>query len=370
MQHKWEIPSDISEITEEYISEHMPSETTSIQFPEDANIGISVFQNYTQLTSLVFRRGVKINECAFMGCTSIKDIVVHDNVKIYDDVFLNCTQLSLIHFGKNVYCYHSFFNCANVKKIVIPEHSEITAFAFNGCGVPTLKIPRFTKIHEHAFHFCVKLRSLVINSNTEVHIDAFSHCISLRFLNIHKNGIIHEDAFSSCIHLTFLALDENVDIHENGFEDCTNIRFIVIPKVFSRDHLPAASHVITYEELEAFCLVNDLKGLRQVQEKLVIYKLFEDHQIDRVEFEALSNLSVSTMFNIISKFHEKTNQDTLSKQLLAWTVEKHVKTFLGIKDSLVTCCLSRSPSILFQSSTNFPVNRQNTQISKKLRPSL
>ena len=62
---QWIIPSNITEITKEYVQQNMPDGTTHIVFPEGVQIGDRAFERCKGLTHVEIPEGVEIGVGAF-----------------------------------------------------------------------------------------------------------------------------------------------------------------------------------------------------------------------------------------------------------------------------------------------------------------
>lgn len=79
--------------------------------------------------------------------------------------------------------YYAFYNCANLKSIIIPESvKEIAEGSFNGCStLEVVNIPEtVTKIGNFAFYNCTNLKSIIIpESVMEIDYSPFEGCDTL-----------------------------------------------------------------------------------------------------------------------------------------------------------------------------------------------
>jgi hypothetical protein len=95
----WEIPQEITEITQNDIRETIPLGTTRVIIPEGVtSIGDSAFRNCTGLTQIVIPEGLtSIGDVAFAGCTGLTQIHLPEGLtSTGNSAFAGCTGLTQI----------------------------------------------------------------------------------------------------------------------------------------------------------------------------------------------------------------------------------------------------------------------------------
>jgi hypothetical protein len=102
------------------------------------SIGISAFNNCSELTEIVIPNNVKnIGRDAFFRCTALKNIIIPNSVDSVDNnTFWYCTSLQSVVLSENTtkIGFSAFLNCFNLTSIVIPKKvSSIGFMAFRDC---------------------------------------------------------------------------------------------------------------------------------------------------------------------------------------------------------------------------------------------
>ncbi|MDE6724280.1 MAG: leucine-rich repeat domain-containing protein [Ruminiclostridium sp.] len=119
-------------------------------------------------------------------------------------------------------------------EIVIPDGvTRIGDHAFEYCGrLRSIQIPEnVTSIGDHAFEYCINLQSIRIpESVSHIGRNAFLGCINLQSINI-PNGVIKIDnyTFGECGIRSITIPDSVKSIGEGAFEWCKKLRSVTIP---------------------------------------------------------------------------------------------------------------------------------------------
>ena len=168
------------------------------------SIGQSAFYNCSSLTSVVIRDGVtSIGEYAFCACSRLTSVEIPDSVtSIGEKAFSNCSSLTFQEYGNCQYLgneenpYFALIQATNTNYSAYTIHENtkvIAAKSFYNCArMSSIVIPdSVTSIGEAAFHSCESLTSVVIpDSVTSIGGSAFAWCDSLT--SVYYNGIESE----------------------------------------------------------------------------------------------------------------------------------------------------------------------------------
>lgn len=226
------LPSELTKITTYMFANCSGIE--SITIPETVtSIGADAFLNCTNLKSLNIPDGVSIivengENSVFDGCSSLADLDLSENNASYsieNGVLFNKDKTELIRCleGKAETEYtipdsistipkYSFFQCANLTKIIIPES--------------------VTSIEKSAFEDCSGLESIEIpDSVTRVESCAFADCTSLQAITIPASiSVIENWLFSDCTGLTNVTIADGItSVGGCSFYGCTSLENITIP---------------------------------------------------------------------------------------------------------------------------------------------
>ncbi len=128
-----------------------------------------------------------------------------------------------------------FFECINLKRIVLPNNIEAIEFgAFEGCEkLETVEIPSVRKIMSSAFFNCPMLKEIELSKDIiEIHDETFGGCESLESIclppSIKRIGM---NAFWGCRSLKMIDLPDSIDvIDKQAFSGCIKIEEITLPK--------------------------------------------------------------------------------------------------------------------------------------------
>lgn len=152
----------------------LPSHITSIgnyAFCECKNlVEVSIPTNVKKIGDYAFKGCVKLQEIelpqsltsigssAFDGCTALSSIVIPDNVKTMGSyIFQNCTGLKSAKLTDNLETvpWGLFYKCKNLKAANIPQScTKIDTYAFDGCGLESVIIPKSVKQIEASAFSC------------------------------------------------------------------------------------------------------------------------------------------------------------------------------------------------------------------------
>lgn len=102
---------------------------------------------------------------------------------------------------------YSFYNCAKLKKVDLPNAERIGVFSFYGCsGIETVNIPLATEIGNYAFYSNGKMKSVNAPLATSLGKMAFRNCSQLAAIDLPLVVSIDTYVFYSCTALTTVIL--------------------------------------------------------------------------------------------------------------------------------------------------------------------
>ena len=163
---KIELPSEIIEITEQYIRNNMPGGTTEILIPEGvASIGDRAFGDCTRLKSIVIPGSVQsIGRWAFTTCIRLQSVVIPEGVESIGVLAFNhCKSLESIVIPEGVETIGNaaFHGCSQLQKIILPD-----SFFDGQTGEVTAGEKERLGISENTQ--CIKYSNHIINSIKEI----------------------------------------------------------------------------------------------------------------------------------------------------------------------------------------------------------
>jgi hypothetical protein len=164
----------------EYSSFDMCSNLEIVEFEENSNltfIGEKAFRKCVSLKRINIPDSVtKIEKYTFLNCENLTDIFLPDSVtELEGYTFCKCTNLQTIRLSNNIEVIkiNTFEDCNKLTTINIPfKLHTIEEKAFLNCK--SLKIINFPNktidfiIQHHAFHGCISIEEVNINSNATI----------------------------------------------------------------------------------------------------------------------------------------------------------------------------------------------------------
>ncbi len=248
------IPSSIDgfEVTEIAGGAFRSSTMESVTFPDTLTwIGDSAFAKCDSLTEVRLPATDKFKHMgtyAFENCANLKKIWVPEDFK-------------------PSYMVAPFYQCAQLKEVEFEEGiTEIPSSLMKSCpGIESIVIPdTVTTIGSEAFSNCENLKSVTLPSNlTEIRYEAFKKCTSLQKVEFPEGlKTIGTSAFSSCKTLTEVRLPRSLkEAGSYSFEDCTGITSVWIPKGITKAYN-------TFEYCSNLKTVEFEEGIESIPERL------------------------------------------------------------------------------------------------------
>ena len=212
------------------------------------SIGSSSFRECTALKKIIVTNNVTyIGDHCFEDCTELSEVKLSSNLKKLESAaFGGCIALTNIaipkslteaggKYGVGEYNYGPFYNCKNLKTIVLEEGIKaIPSVLFAKCyGLENLEIPdSVTSIGNSSFRECISLEKLtLVDGIVKIDDNAFCDCTSLKQI-ILPNTItsLGDSLFSGCTALTNVMLnDTRQNITSYMFQNCTSLEEISLP---------------------------------------------------------------------------------------------------------------------------------------------
>ena len=245
------------------------SEIKSIVIEEGITyVGTCAFRFCEELEKVTIADTVTvINEMAFSFCIKLTDVDLSENLELLGQMaFLWCTSLEEITLPNSMkgICMDSsaFYNCINLKKIVLPEElTEILPSTFENCvSLENIIIPsNVTSIDSSAFCACTNLKTINLpNGLLEIGNSAFEMCTSLEEIKIPSSiKNIESGVFAYCFSLTEVILPESIEHIDNScFYSCFSLQKVICEnpnmvfngeEIFNKDYI--LNEDVTLEDL-------------------------------------------------------------------------------------------------------------------------
>lgn len=232
------LPSSLKRIDE---NAFYNSGLTSINIPENVEMGESLFSNCSNLTDVVINEGtITIPKTAFYQCKSLKSVRLPESITtIANEAFWGCTELAEINWPSNVKSIgnRAFCNCYKIKSITLPDVlQEIGYQTFAGCeSITEITIPESLKeIKGYSFEACEKLQTIYFNAIDCVTKD----CVNTPFRDIgHPVKVVCGDKVENINDFMFaysdlgeIELKSVKRIKYGAFEGCHDLKYIMITK--------------------------------------------------------------------------------------------------------------------------------------------
>ncbi|MBO6262665.1 MAG: leucine-rich repeat protein [Clostridia bacterium] len=200
-----------------------------------------------------------IASSAFYNCKNIKSVVVPESVEnIYAKAFYGCSALTKVTLTKGIKSIgeEAFSYCDKLTTINLPDSLvSIGNYAFFRCRIARVKIPEgITAISEGMFQACSVLSKVEMHDGiTEICNAAFMGC---GFEEVEVPGnvkSIGKKAFFSCESLKSVVVSEGVvSIGEGAFSACEVLKSVKLPNSLAEigNYVFLLSDHITYNKYE------------------------------------------------------------------------------------------------------------------------
>lgn len=165
------IPEGVQETADVFGSYLNTDSIKSIIFPKSMR-RIYGFSELSNLESVYFNEGlIEIGSDAFYNCPKLKQInrFPYSLETIGDSAFFDCYNLTgdLVFNCKQI-GYAAFLNCRSIDSVLLNNTIIVSSYAFAFCSdLSVVHISRTVKqVEEGAFHDCINIDALVVESNT------------------------------------------------------------------------------------------------------------------------------------------------------------------------------------------------------------
>lgn len=187
-----------------------------------------------------------IGKNAFEGCSSLKSVILPPQLEsIEQRLFLGCTNITNIDLSKCSLLTEigtdAFYNTVELRKLDLSNCKSLTTLnygAFRNCGIEELDLSmcNASVIDSEMFFNCRNLKNILLpKSIKEIKKDAFSMCDALENVDFSNCELLENigcGAFSYCSALKNLELSECINltaIDGSAFSSCTSIETINFP---------------------------------------------------------------------------------------------------------------------------------------------
>ena len=170
-----EIPKSVQNVGRGILSECESLEKVSIPFIGEHRYVIDVSTNQN-VFGYTFGSGYNF---AFLNTPSLKEVIITDQKLLQNTTFYKCPAEKITVLGDNLlpnayFGQNSFYECMNLKEIVIPEGiTEIRSNCFINCkNLEKVTLPSTLKlIDTNAFYGCEGLKEIVYNGENIKNIE-------------------------------------------------------------------------------------------------------------------------------------------------------------------------------------------------------
>lgn len=227
--------SDLREVTYSKYLTYIPemcfknSELAEFDIPKQVKIlKDNCFEN-TSLKTIDLSEITVLGNGIFFNCFNLKEIILPKTItKIPDDFCCRCQYLEKIDLSHiKVIGNSAFCGCSNLNAGSLS--AKIGKNAFEGTAVRHLEIEDISKIGENVYLNCDKLESVVISGNGAIPSGLFARCNRLKDVTIGEEVTSIEDAAFSDTAIEKLVLPSTaVAVKDSAFADCRQLKEVVL----------------------------------------------------------------------------------------------------------------------------------------------
>lgn len=158
---------------------------TSVDFSKIEIIGPNAFEDNSKLFELKIKHPIKIGDKAFYNNISMENIYLESVVE---------------EIGK-----YAFKNCLDLKSVNLPNYDGMIPLeCFSGCrNLYDVNIPKATKVYGFAFYNCEQLKEIILNDVIDSGLNAFNGCNNLTKIQLDSAERIGDIPFSKTKVLNF-----------------------------------------------------------------------------------------------------------------------------------------------------------------------
>lgn len=270
-----------------------------------------ILSNYNQHNIIDLSKIVKIDDNLFMYdlnkpsvCQTLKELDTHfklNNIssKSFSEKFKRLSSPKINDDNNNF----EGIDITNLKTLIIPPNiTKINAYEFAYYTQLTNVIflessnSVFNKIDDHAFEYCIKLKSISLPKSIEyIGQNAFANCYELSKIIIPDDHYIHisKSAFSQCA-LTSLIINSHINVINNSYINCDYLKSIDIP-----DYVEQISDYAFYNccQLSSITIPSSVTyiGYRAFENCYKLENIILSEGLEYIDKEAFNYVAITSM---------------------------------------------------------------------------
>lgn len=222
-------------------------------------IGIRAFEN-TKVKELYLGDSISYTSGAFAGCNTLEKFVISEENGYYMDGDALCCHYDieelwgedipedlleglafsfdsldyyLITSENSTYTLpesisiigdYAFYNCKQIKKVVLTQNTDIYTNAFANSGIETIDFSKIAVIADCAFRGCKNLKSADLSNIAGIFDSAFENCTALENVTFgNETYYIGSRAFANTALTSVEINGEFCQVYEGAFADCPKL---------------------------------------------------------------------------------------------------------------------------------------------------
>lgn len=339
------------------------SSLTTIGGIENVNMfGSNAFQNCSSLNVDILLISTSIVGGNYVfGDSGIKSFSA-PNVGSWSNMtgtFYKCANLESVNIPELTIIGSSvFYYCTGIKNITLGDVTEINARSFEGAFAPDSNIQftfdRLVFLGDNAFQSS-NIRSFSSVSVTSIGAYCFSTCELLTDITLNALKKIPQYAFRACKNLSEVHIDSTEVVSNNSFYGCTNLKSIALPNVKE-----IGSNAFIYSGLEWLSMPNvesigdNALDSLNLQGEYALTKLknigsyaFRSVKISKLEVESLEAIEKyafisSSITELIQKTDTPLQIASNAFQNCAYLTSVNVNNLVSIEASAFSGCAKLS----------------------------